>query len=768
MASQNLSPGAGNGGARIGRPPLWTDSKSRKLARLYVYTTLPVEKIIKAVFPDDSVKYDFYPSSHSDSISTLQQKLICVSRKNSAQKTMHKMFGQDPRSLRPANRAEMNSRFKLVHNRSRKGRKGSSPTEQEFEEVVLPEEMKTEEANTPAYLNTGGFDDRGFMRSPQQESIYSMGSELASPSTLASQSPIGPHHSVFSPDVYAHPFQGPFSPPSRNDTVFSSSTEMSTDSVRSMRERLAVTTIFAKQVTVLMKRLTIGGSEEHPMPSPHRTPSDIATSRRGHPSPVPHPGLAVPGDFLVARRYVQPCQVERHFATQLQGSMCACWCTIADDVSDDTHDSFYMTRGEECCDVAAGIVKSGQAAARYVDHFGNTPLHLFAALESQKGIDTTFQLLQTGQADPLAVNHAGQTFLHVLSAAWFVKSDDNNVPFYRLLNLLWRPGFIDAVFIRDVYGRTFFHQLGRFTDNVQDFADVAKHYPSGTIPRDAFGIVPPTRLAADHPFSAPRQVGTTPLSPLAEEDDIHEFATRDQKLLDVVQEAYKDPKYEDQNGRNGLHCLAEMRFDTPPSSTPTSPVVDQPAGNGNKRKRGKDAADKPRAIERRADLLEGLLTPVTNVPVPDVNHYDKQGLTVLMAFAISLSDDQDKQGQHIGKIIDFLLDRGANIEARNRRGETALLMATRYGNKHVVSKLLERGANIHARDIKGQGIMGVLDMRIAQSSSHLQSYGRLEAVRGMLAKKFEETGAEDDPSLWHEWGGQARGPHIQLTTQQAK
>lgn len=56
--SPHLSPDAANGGSRIGRPPQWTDSKARKLARLYVYTTLPVEKIIKAVFPDDSVKYE--------------------------------------------------------------------------------------------------------------------------------------------------------------------------------------------------------------------------------------------------------------------------------------------------------------------------------------------------------------------------------------------------------------------------------------------------------------------------------------------------------------------------------------------------------------------------------------------------------------------------------------------------------------------------------------------------------------------------------------
>lgn len=41
---------------RVGRPPQWTDAKARKLARLYVYTTLPVEKIIKAVFPNETVK----------------------------------------------------------------------------------------------------------------------------------------------------------------------------------------------------------------------------------------------------------------------------------------------------------------------------------------------------------------------------------------------------------------------------------------------------------------------------------------------------------------------------------------------------------------------------------------------------------------------------------------------------------------------------------------------------------------------------------------
>jgi hypothetical protein len=48
--------------ANIGRPPAWTRSRSRKLARLYMLTTLPVEKIIKAIIPDEEVQY-VYPKA---------------------------------------------------------------------------------------------------------------------------------------------------------------------------------------------------------------------------------------------------------------------------------------------------------------------------------------------------------------------------------------------------------------------------------------------------------------------------------------------------------------------------------------------------------------------------------------------------------------------------------------------------------------------------------------------------------------------------------
>jgi hypothetical protein len=34
---------------QTGRPPLWTSSSQRKMTRLYLYTTLPVAKILEVV-----------------------------------------------------------------------------------------------------------------------------------------------------------------------------------------------------------------------------------------------------------------------------------------------------------------------------------------------------------------------------------------------------------------------------------------------------------------------------------------------------------------------------------------------------------------------------------------------------------------------------------------------------------------------------------------------------------------------------------------------
>lgn len=655
-----------------------------------------------------------------------------VCRKNSAQKTMHKMFGQDPRALRPANRNDMNTRFKLVHSRSKKGRKGEKSMGQEV--GVL--EVK-DEACTPALSDITAFGDM-HLRSPQQDSIHSFGSDLASPgSTLDCTSPLDPIYS----SQPREDMESPFRPPVRNDTVFSTSTQMSTNSVKGIRDRLNLTTTFAKQVVVIMKRFTIGGSNPPGYSSSLRMHSDLTARISGYLDTVPDPGLSLPGDFIVARKYMP-----HHLG----------WCAIADDTSEEP-DSFYITSAnEEWCDLACDV-QNGKVAATTVDHFGNTPLHFFASLESDKGVEITLELVEKNLSNPLATNRGGQTFLHVLSAAWFTHLEDLNSwrPLRRLLfNLFKRGGEVSkAPFYRDVYGRTFFHQLARYVHDPQLFTSISQWCHFNVMPRDAFGLQPPRHFTELSVAPLTRK-GTTPLTSLAEETEGGDVARRKQvALLSTVNRACldDDPICEDSEGRNGLHCLAEVDFEPiMTTSTPGSPTSEK------KRKRGQsDASDEPKPVERRADSLATVLDRVSRekpeLEFEFVNHYDKAGHTPLMAFATRLTDAADKSGHHTGRIID-LLSKKACIDMRNRQGETALLMAARVGNKNVVSKLLDCGANLCARDKHGRWIMQVLDDEIAETEKRrdTSTYARLEAIKAMLAGVVPVR-EEGDPGFLDEW-----------------
>lgn len=639
----------------------------------------------------------------------------------------------------------MNTRFKLLHKRSQRRRQSDGTPIDQDDRVAAG--LK-EELNTPAFSEVSRFDDSATLRSP-----LDMRFDLASPSTIGSASP-GPIWSAFPKDDDQPPFQPPFPRPPRNDTVFTQSTQMSTDSIKSLRNRISVSTVFAKQVSVLMSRFTIGSSENLGNSS-GRTPSDFPTHQNSIATgPTPHPGLAVPGDFIISRKYVPQCHAQKHFVKSSGEGGDFCWCTIADETAE-LPEAFYVTDRGEDCDRAVGV-RQGSEDASSADCFGNTALHLFAALDNQLGIDTTFHLLQSGRADPSKLNNAHQTFLHVLSPAWFFRTNDTNDPLYRLLNLLYLR-YRTLIYVPDVFGRTFFHQLDRYVHEPQIIENITQHYWS-PIPRDAFGIKPPSH-APDTSFGPPRRTGTTALSPLAEEAPEEDFMSRDVGLISIVNEAYNNPFLEDNEGRNGLHCLAEMPFkgSNPSSPDPNTPNPSQSSNTNTKgslkRKHGRDDAERIKPITQRLTFLQGLLTPVKQTASPDVNHYDHKGNTVLTAFADQLSDDQDdKSGQHIGRILDLLIENGAILDARNRQGETALLVAAKRGNKHVVSKLLDRGANLHARDKDGRAIMAIIDAQIALCSKDLPAYGRLEAVRAaVLAKKLEEQGVQDEPNFVDEW-----------------
>lgn len=459
---------------------------------------------------------------------------------------------------------------------------------------------------------------------------------------------------------------------------------------------------------------------------------------------TPHPGLAVPGDFIISRKYVSQCHANKHF-----GMEHCCWCIIADEITD-LSDTFYITERDQLCDRAIHI-QQGFEDVLSVDRFGNTALHLFAASDKNSSIEITFQLLESRHADPTRVNNAHQTFLHVLSSVWFFSSDDLNVPLYKLLNLLYAR-YKSLIYAPDIYGRTFFHQLDRFIHDPSIIEDITQHYWN-TIPRDAFGIKPPSHAAkpSSHAVNTPLRV----LSPLAEEGPEEEGPeSRIVVLTHVVSESYNDPLKEDSEGRNGLHCLAEMYFSGPPLATTSQSRPPTTDTDGSlKRKNETDGIDRQAAEPRASQFsyLRGLLTPVNEVASPDTNHYDSKGNTVLIAFAARLSNNQDESSSDIDGILDLLIEKGAILDARNRQGETALMVAAKCGNGHVVRRLLDKGANLCARDKCGRAILAIVDDQISLCSKDLPSYGRLEAVRAALVAKILEMGVTHEPTFLDEW-----------------
>ena len=53
-------------------------------------------------------------------------------------------------------------------------------------------------------------------------------------------------------------------------------------------------------------------------------------------------------------------------------------------------------------------------------------------------------------------------------------------------------------------------------------------------------------------------------------------------------------------------------------------------------------------------------------------------------------------------VVKFLVEKGADVNAKNIRGNTALMWASRMGNLEVAKLLLEKGADINAKNLSDE------------------------------------------------------------------
>ncbi len=116
----------------------------------------------------------------------------------------------------------------------------------------------------------------------------------------------------------------------------------------------------------------------------------------------------------------------------------------------------------------------------------------------------------------------------------------------------------------------------------------------------------------------------------------------------------------------------------------------------------------PLTITDNMDTVRALLDRGANV-----NAKDKEGVTALMLCSYKCSVEK----------LRLLLEKNADVNAKNNEGATALLWAATAGNAAAVEVLLDAGADLHAKSVKGRT---ALMLAIREE--------RVEAVHTLLRK----------------------------------
>ncbi|KAI0147711.1 hypothetical protein GGR57DRAFT_242976 [Xylariaceae sp. FL1272] len=719
-ASPTTTTSTGNKG---GRPRDWTETRKRKLIRLYLFTNLPFPKVLNLLEEDG-----FTPG------------------KDAANKVKNGALGNDPRWMRPKDEEEEKSRVRALRN-SLRGRHGRKSTPQTNAVKVEPDAWSTPHYHEDGSL--GGTTVAHSFRSSIEELSH------ADASLFGNQ----PSRNWFGSIAHVNPanhhddaMNFTFNRLSRRDTSrqgtgLTASTDISVNSV--IKEKLAnFTEAYQKRVAKVLKRYTFPKNAESSPVRPNLDQpldDDYSDDQMGA-------GYAIPGDFL--RHSLQPRQqyCARH---NVHHSDSLCWCRIADEVLP-TQELWNAPTVPYDLSVR--------------DTFGNTVFHYRAALDSYNHdsfLHSVYQALPDITSTVYAKNTAGQTFLHVLHSSWFQPGSRLN----DLINIL--QGTPLDVLATDVYGRSFYHLLRRHQPG-------SARFPSNQIldhrrmnRRDAFGMRPmDTRTSRNTKSTAgfvPKVERTETTSTLGsmrgtkrmpaidtqcQSPQEKEWTTNADLLrvvnssINVDAESLKNSPQETPLGQNGFHCLAEVRMNL--SSTETSATVspDTPTSRSKeqtKRKhRESEEVDTPQTRKR-----DGYIRSLMESGV-DVNQYDANGNTPLMAFVVNSSDAtkwEKEDGENVIKIL--VRQAEANMELRNRHGETALHIAAKAGKPIALRTLLDLGANPHTRNSQGLGVLEVVDRLYLTSERDDRSNARFEACRAVLTRN--DQCAKQRPTILDEW-----------------
>ena len=348
---------------------------------------------------------------------------------------------------------------------------------------------------------------------------------------------------------------------------------------------------------------------------------------------------------------------------------------------------------------------------KWVDRFGNTSVHMAAIC----GASLPHLLCLMEHVDVNALNNAGQTFMHVLDPRWMSPED-----MIELRDQLVREGFI--FHHRDVAGQTFLDTLKHRDIEQSDFA---RCWLRPIIRKDKIFHGLSVEITSDQLLDGRlvrkifNEIGghEEQWKMLGWESNSYQHLHCSSNINELLEPSYnpmllKTKDCQDRLGRGLLHIAAD---DIAGPAIPTK-------------------AQQQRSNAIRLNLVKHLLT----IGV-DVNHHDDKGVTPLMAHVRCVTY------QHA--IVDELLQHGAEPNARDKSGNTALHTAIKLGNIDATKTLIGRGANVHARDWKCEGLLTMAKRAQRGAKDDVGLYAKITACMALII----DAGAVAFPDLFHEW-----------------
>lgn len=337
--------------------------------------------------------------------------------------------------------------------------------------------------------------------------------------------------------------------------------------------------------------------------------------------------------------------------------------------------------------------------------------------------------------------------MYLLKEDWYVNDAELLL---RLIETLVAEGF--RISAQNVYGQNIAHLIFKKINDHATLLKIRGVFDSGMLTRrDAFGLKPQEfmdsgpSMGSDldkitHSFEASSaSIGAdaiwrldaaapTPQAFLAAVSDY------DHSLNKFFRQTLKDPQGEDHYTRNGLHIVAASTYarlkylsSGVPEILPSSRTRTWIHRAVNDRRGDLVKATLSKAKTYVSDLME--------VGV-DVNSYNSFGNTVLMDFVAFVPEDADDL--HANAILQFLIDAGARLEARNRRGETAFLVAARCGRRAAMNTLIRAGSRVKVTNLQGHNALTILRYCRTHPEAEVDHYADFESCSALLSSLSDD------------------------------